>query len=89
MRGIPLIEFCQEGLYESCQKGKSKGAIYRSISMSSITEPLQLIHMDLFGPVKIMFMSRKRYAIVMVEDFYKYTWYLFFSFKRCSTSADH
>ena len=45
--------------------------------MSSITEPLQLIHMDLFGPVNVMSMSRKRYALVMVDDFSKYTWVLF------------
>ena len=45
--------------------------------MTSITDPLQLIHMDLFGPVNVMSLSGKRYALVIVDDFSKYTWVLF------------
>ena len=53
------MEFCQEGLYEACEKRKSKKASHRSKDMYGITEPLQLLHMDLFGPVNIMSMSKK------------------------------
>ena len=77
VRGLPQMEFCQEGLCRIMSERKVKRAIRRSIGMSSITEPLQLIHMDLFGPVNVMSMSRKRYALVMVDDFSKYTWVLF------------
>ena len=49
--------------------------------MESITEPLQLLDMDLFGPVNIMSLSRKRYALVIVDDFSKYTWVLFLNSK--------
>ena len=45
--------------------------------MSSITEPLQLIHIDSFSLVNFRSMSRKRYALVMDDDFSKYTWVLF------------
>ncbi|KAK1384526.1 hypothetical protein POM88_022261 [Heracleum sosnowskyi] len=54
VRGLPLMEFNQEGLCEACEKGKSKKASHRSKGMTSIAEPLQLIHMDLFGPVNVM-----------------------------------
>ena len=77
VRGLPQMEFCQEGLCEACEKGKSKKASHRSKDMSSITEPLQLIHMDLFGPVNIMSLSKKKYALVIVDDYSKYTWVLF------------
>ena len=33
--------------------------------------------MDLFGPVNIMSMSKKKYALVIVDDYSKYTWVLF------------
>ena len=33
--------------------------------------------MDLFGPVNVMSMSKKRYALVIVDDYSKYTWILF------------
>ena len=30
--------------------------------------------MDLFGPVNVMSLSKKKYALVMVDDFSRYTW---------------
>jgi transposase InsO family protein len=81
VRGLPQLEFTQEGLCEACQKGKSKKATHRSTDASSITEPLQLLHMDLFGPVNVLSISKKRYALVIVDDFSKFTWVLFLSSK--------
>ena len=66
------MEFCKEGLCEACEKGKSKKASHRRKDMTSITKPLQLLHMDLFGPVNVMSLSRKRYDLVIVDDFSKY-----------------
>ena len=77
VRGLPQMEFTQEGLCEACQKGKSKKASHKGTDTSIITEPLQLLHMDLFGPVNVMSMSKKRYALVIVDDYSKYTWVLF------------
>ena len=33
--------------------------------------------MDLFGPINVMSMSKKKYALVIVDDYSKYTWVLF------------
>ena len=77
VRGLPQIEFTQEGMCEACQKGKSKKVSHKSTDTSVITEPLQLIHMDLFGRVNVMSMSKKKYALVIVDDYSKYTWVLF------------
>ena len=30
--------------------------------------------MDLFGPVNVLSISRNKYALVMVDDFSRYTW---------------
>ena len=91
VRGLPDMEFCKEGLCEACEKGKSKKASHRSKDSTSITEPLQLLHMDLFGPVNVMSLSRKRYALVIVDDFSKYTWVLFLNSKdeTPKTIIDH
>ena len=70
------MEFYQEGFCEACEKGKSNRASHRSKDMSGITKPLQLLHMDLFGPVNIMSMSKKKYDLVIVDDYSKYTWVL-------------
>ena len=70
------MEFCKEDLCEVCEKGKSKKASHRSKDMSGIIEPIQLIHMDLFGPGNIQSMSKKVYYLVMVDGYSKYTWVL-------------
>ena len=49
--------------------------------MTTITEPLQLIHMDLFGLVNVLSLSRKKYALVIVDDYSKYRWVLFLQSK--------
>ena len=77
VRRMPQMEFTQEGLCEACQKWKSMKAIYKGTDSSTITEPLQLLHMDLFGLVNILSMSKKKYALMIVDDYSKYTWVLF------------
>ena len=81
VRGLPPMEFISDGLCEACQFGKSKHTAHKDKEFSSITEPLQLVHMDLFGPVNVLSMSRKRYTLVMVDDFSKYTWVVFVATK--------
>ena len=81
VQGLPNMELCKEGLYEACEKRKSKKAPHRSKYLTSSTEPLQLLHMELFGPVNVMSLSRKRYVLVIVDDFSKYTWVLFLNSK--------
>ena len=75
------MEFCKEGICEAYEKGKSKKVSHRSKDMTSITKPLQLLHMELFGPVNVMSMSRKWYALVIVDNFSKYSWVLFLNSK--------
>lgn len=77
VRGLPQMEFYHERLCEACEKGKSKRSSHRSKELTSIIEPLQLLHIDLFGPVNVLSMSKKRYSLVIVDDYSKYTWVLF------------
>ena len=81
MRGMPAYEFKFEGVCEAYQKGKIKRSSHKLKTVSSITKPLQLIHMDLFGPVNVMSIGKKRYALVMVDDFTRYTWVEFLGSK--------
>ncbi|KAL8120290.1 hypothetical protein AgCh_017450 [Apium graveolens] len=73
VRGIPQVEFSKDGLCDACQKGKQIKASFRKKIDSTIKEPLQLLHMDLFGPVTVLSVSRKRYCLVIVDDFSKFS----------------
>ena len=59
------------------RKESQRFSSHKGTDTSTITEPLQLLHMDLFGPINVMSMSKKRYALVIVDDYSKYTWVLF------------
>ena len=38
--------------------------------------------MDLFGPISIPSLSKKKYVYVIVDDFSRYTWTLFLQYKE-------
>lgn len=81
VRGLVQQEFHQEGLCEDCQMGKLRRSVHKSKQVNTNTEPLKLIHMDLFGPVNVQSLARKRYALVMVDDYSRYTWEKFLETK--------
>ncbi|KAL8109056.1 hypothetical protein AgCh_025230 [Apium graveolens] len=74
VRDMPKLEFARIEVCEACRKGKMKRSSHKSKTVNSISAHLQLIHMDLFGPVNVLSISRNKYALVMVDDFSRYTW---------------
>ena len=73
MRGLPHLEFKQNVMCEVCRKREVKKVSHRRNDMFNISEPPQLIHIDLVGPINVVSMLRKREALVMVDDHSKYT----------------
>jgi len=71
------MEFASQGLCSACQHGKFKKSSFHSKVTSAVKEPLSLLHMDLFGPVNVMSVPKKRYCLVIVDEFSRYTWVYF------------
>nr|GEY43933.1 putative ribonuclease H-like domain-containing protein [Tanacetum cinerariifolium] len=62
----------------ACNKGKQHKASYKAISaVRTISEPLQLLHMDLFGPTSIRSIDNKYYSLVVTDDFSRFCWAFF------------
>nr|GFB94079.1 ribonuclease H-like domain-containing protein [Tanacetum cinerariifolium] len=60
VEGLPLKLFTNEHNYVSYNKGKQHKASYKAISaVRTISAPLQLLHMDLFGPTSIRSIDHK------------------------------
>ena len=38
------------------------------------SRPLELVHLDLMGPIRTESLGGKRYIMVLVDDFTRYTW---------------
>ncbi|GJR03621.1 putative ribonuclease H-like domain-containing protein, partial [Tanacetum coccineum] len=63
-------------------KGKQHKASYKAITaVSSISEHLQLLQMDLFGPTSIQSIDHKYYCLVITDDYSKFCWVFFLEHK--------
>ena len=79
---LTYLSFAKESLCSACEKGKQTRASFKSKQVSSVSSPLQLLHMDLFGPVNVQSMAGKKYTLVIVDEFSRYTWVFFIRSKR-------
>ena len=56
--------------------------IFKSKNFISTSRPLELLHMDLCGPMSTLSLSGKQYILVVVEDFTRFTWTCFLAHKN-------
>ena len=80
--GLPKIKFQKDKLCDACQKGKQVKASFKAKNIISTNRPLQLLHMDLFGPSRTMSLGGNYYALVIVDDFSRFTWTMFIPHKN-------
>ncbi|KAI3790995.1 hypothetical protein L2E82_04493 [Cichorium intybus] len=81
VRGLPLLKLENETLCAACEKGKLSKSSHKSITESSVSEPLELLHIDLCGPAKIQTIQGKKYVLVIVDGFTRFTWVFFLRLK--------
>ena len=43
----------------------------------SVTDPHHMLHLDLFGPVNVMSIGKKRCTLVIVDEFSRFAWVYF------------
>ncbi|GJU70489.1 putative ribonuclease H-like domain-containing protein [Tanacetum coccineum] len=81
VRGLPSKLFENDETCVACQKGKQHRASCKSKTENSISLPLHLLHMDLFGPTFIKSLMKKMYCLVVTDDYSRFTWVLFLATK--------
>ncbi|GKB13950.1 putative ribonuclease H-like domain-containing protein [Tanacetum coccineum] len=65
----------------ACKKGKQHKASCKAKLERIIRKPLELLHMDLFGPVSVESINKKRYCLVMTDNFSRFSWVFFLATK--------
>ncbi|GKA45763.1 putative ribonuclease H-like domain-containing protein [Tanacetum coccineum] len=80
-RGLPSKIFENDHTCVACQKGKQHKASCKTKTVSSISQPLQMLHMDLFGPTFVKSIMKKMYCLVVTDDFSRFSWVLFLATK--------
>ncbi|XP_056861959.1 uncharacterized protein LOC130509786 [Raphanus sativus] len=74
VRGVPDLEKQTDTVCGGCCQGKQVKVQHKQISEIRSTRILELVHMDLMGPITPASIAGKRYIFVMVDDFSRYTW---------------
>nr|GEZ90313.1 hypothetical protein [Tanacetum cinerariifolium] len=80
VRGLPSKIFKNDHTCVACQKGKQHKASCKTKLVSFISQPLQILHMDLFGLTFVKSLNNKMYCLVVTDDFSRFSW-VFFSSK--------
>jgi transposase InsO family protein len=50
---------------------------HQSKNVMTSSRPLELLHMDLFGPVAYLSIEGSKYGLVIIDDFSRFTWVCF------------
>nr|GEW06517.1 putative ribonuclease H-like domain-containing protein [Tanacetum cinerariifolium] len=81
VRGLPSKPFENDQTCVACQKIKQHSASCKSKIENSISLPLHLLHMDLFGPTFVKSLMKKMYCLVVTYDYSRFTWVFFLATK--------
>ena len=77
VRGLPKIKYVKTEVCSACQLGKQIRSTHKAKKMVSTSKPLELLHLDLFGPEAYKSIGGKQYGFVIVDDYSRFTWVLF------------
>ncbi|GJV67442.1 retrovirus-related pol polyprotein from transposon TNT 1-94 [Tanacetum coccineum] len=74
VRGLPKLKFEKDHLCSACALGKSTKKPHKPKSKDTNQEKLYLLHMDLCGPMRVASVNGKKYILVIVDDYSRFTW---------------
>ncbi|GJS15048.1 putative ribonuclease H-like domain-containing protein [Tanacetum coccineum] len=77
VRGLPRLKFEKDHLCSACQLGKSKKHTHKPKPENTNLEVLNTLHMDLCGPMRVQTINGKKYILVIVDDYSRFTWVKF------------
>jgi len=79
--GLPSIKYNDDKVCNACAGGKQVRTSFKSKNYVSTFRPLELLHVDLCGTMRITSRGGKRYVFVIVDDYSHFTWTLFLASK--------
>ncbi|GJS66745.1 retrovirus-related pol polyprotein from transposon TNT 1-94 [Tanacetum coccineum] len=77
VRGLPRLKFKNDHLCSTCKLGKSRKATDKPKMVKTIMEVLHTLHRDLCGPMRVQSINGKKYILVIVDDYSRFTWVKF------------
>jgi hypothetical protein len=75
--GLTNVYFEKDRPCATCQIGKQVGSSHPVKNIMTTSRPLELLHMDLFGPVAYLGMRGSKYGFNIVDGYSRFTWVFF------------
>nr|GEY42581.1 hypothetical protein [Tanacetum cinerariifolium] len=71
--GLPKLKYVKDQLCSFCELSKAKRSSFKSKTVPSSKGRLNLLHIDLCGPMRVASIIGKKYILVIVDDYSRYT----------------
>ncbi|XP_070036408.1 uncharacterized protein [Nicotiana tomentosiformis] len=75
--GLPKSKFKGHKVCDACVRGKQVRSSFKPKNEVSISRPIDVLQMDLCGPMRVPSRGGKKYIFVIVDDYSRFTWTLF------------
>ncbi|GJY59317.1 retrovirus-related pol polyprotein from transposon TNT 1-94 [Tanacetum coccineum] len=75
--GLPKLKYVKDQLCSSCEVSKAKRSSFKTKVVPSSKGRLNLLHMDLCGPMRVASINGKKCIPIIVDNYSRYTWTLF------------
>nr|GFA18521.1 hypothetical protein [Tanacetum cinerariifolium] len=75
--GLPKLKYVKDQLCSSCELSKAKRSSFKLKAVPISKGRLNLLYMDLCGTMQVDSINGKKYILVIVDDYSRYTWTLF------------
>jgi hypothetical protein len=75
--GLTDVCFEKDRPCVACKAGKHVGTSHLSKNIKMTSRPLELLHMDLFGPIAYLSIGESKYGLIIVDDYSHFTWVFF------------
>ncbi|KAJ9544698.1 hypothetical protein OSB04_024405 [Centaurea solstitialis] len=80
-QGLPETRLSKDTHCSACEKSSHPPKM-----VTNCHRPLDMLHMDLCGPMRVESLARKKYMLVLIDEYSRYTWVQFLRAK--SDAAD-
>jgi hypothetical protein len=75
--GLANVHFEKDRICSACQAGKQVGVHHPHKNIMTTDRPLELLHMDLFGPNAYISIGGSKHCLVIVDNYSCFTWVFF------------
>jgi hypothetical protein len=73
---LPKVKVTGKGVCGPCKLGKQTRTAHKKTSGILTSHNLELLHIDLTGPTQTSSLGGKKYILVIIDDYSRYTWVL-------------